>query len=104
MDPDANKFVKLTETPSNNSEDAKREIQQDLKALQEQMHKAVGTPDLDALSKLVLPDGKPVPSHWAIFTEGEQVVVKGYTFRVAYIGETTLLLEPVGPYVIGDKD
>lgn len=50
---------------------------------------------------LVRPDGTPVPKHWSIFTEGEDVVVKDYTFKVAHIGESYLVLEPVGIPKIG---
>lgn len=101
MDPDSNKFVRLSQTSTDPAGDAQEEIAQELLRMQAQMLKQGGTPDPAALSTLVLPDGKPIPSHWAVFTVGEQVVVKGYTFRVAYIGESTLLLEPVGPYVVG---
>lgn len=51
----------------------------------------------EARSKLVRTDGSPVPDHWAIFTAGELVVVKGHTFRVAHMNECTLVLEPVKP-------
>jgi hypothetical protein len=60
-------------------------------------------PSLDDLKKeldtmrLLRPDGTPVPEHWSTFRVGEDVVIRGYTFRVAYIGETAILFEPVGP-------
>jgi hypothetical protein len=57
--------------------------------------------DLDHMFDLVRPDGTPVPKHWTQFAVGEQVVIKGYTFKVAYIGETAILFEPVGPVVVG---
>lgn len=50
-----------------------------------------------AESTLLRPDGTPVPPHWPVFTVGELVVIKDYTFRVAYIGETAILFEPVRP-------
>lgn len=53
------------------------------------------------LSSLVRPDGSPVPKHWSVFTVGENVVIKDYTFRVAYVGETAILFEPVGPPILG---
>lgn len=53
---------------------------------------------------LVRPDGSPVPEHWSVFRVGEEVVVKNYTFKIGYIGESALLLEPVGPVVIGEKE
>lgn len=40
-------------------------------------------------------DGSPVPRHWAIFSVDELVTVKDTTFKVAYINESTLILEPV---------
>ena len=51
--------------------------------------------DLEKLH-LVRPDGSSVPDHWSIFQVGEEVIVKNYTFRVAYINDVTLILEPVG--------
>lgn len=57
---------------------------------------------LDKLSvtQLVRPNGKPVPPHWAIFTIDEQLIIKDYTFKIAYMNETTIVLEPVGPVPI----
>ena len=57
-----------------------------------------------ATSGLLRPDGTPVPAHWPIFKVGEQVVIKEYTFKVAYIGETAILFEPVGIPEIGKED
>jgi len=54
--------------------------------------------------KLVRSDGSPVPKHWTVFSTGEEVVIKGYTFKVAYIGETAILFEPVGPVIVGEED
>jgi len=54
---------------------------------------------LESISLLLRPDGTPVPKHWSIFKIGENVVVNNYTFKVAYIGESTLLLEPVSPVI-----
>ena len=45
---------------------------------------------------LLRPNGEPVPQHWTQFQVGECVVIKNYTFKVAYIGETAILFEPVG--------
>ncbi len=50
-----------------------------------------------ASGRLLRPDGSEVPKHWATFQLGELVVIKDYTFRVAYIGETAILFEPVSP-------
>ena len=64
-------------------------------------------PDTNKFEKLVhgsvRPDGSPVPEHWSIFTVGEEVTIKDYTFKVAYIGESAILFEPVGPRVL-DND
>ena len=49
---------------------------------------------------LLRPDGTPVPDHWCIFSVDEHVVIKGYTFVIRYIGETSILLEPVGPVLV----
>lgn len=49
--------------------------------------------------ELVRPDGSPVPKHWATFRVDELVVIKDYTFRVAYIGESNILFEPVSAAV-----
>lgn len=46
-------------------------------------------------------NGEPVPQHWTQFKIGEIVTIKNYSFRVAYIGETAILFEPVGPIVVG---
>lgn len=57
----------------------------------------------DLFSGLLRPDGSQVPKHWSVFQIGELVSVKDYTFKVAYINETTLLLEPVGVPEIGTE-
>lgn len=46
--------------------------------------------------KLLRADGTPVPDTWLRFQVGELVVIKEYTFRVGWIGETAILFEPVG--------
>ncbi len=53
-------------------------------------------------AKLVRPNGFAVPKHWTTFQLGELVVIKNYTFKVAYIGETAILFEPVSP-IIGEN-
>lgn len=52
---------------------------------------------------LVRPDGSPVPTTWSVFTEGEEVVIKDYTFRLVRIGESYAVIEPVGPVLIGER-
>ena len=46
---------------------------------------------------LLRPDGSKVPSHWTIFTKDELVTVKDHTFRIAHLGESYLVLEPITP-------
>ncbi len=46
-------------------------------------------------TRLVRPNGDPFPQHWATFRIGEEVVIKGYTFKVAYFSESNIVLEPV---------
>lgn len=55
------------------------------------------SPSADGLGQLLRPDGTPVPTHWMQLSVGEVVTVKGCGFTVKYIGESTLLLEPVTP-------
>ena len=74
MNPESNKFEELFPAPTTSAE-------------------------LDDLL-LVRPNGEPVPKHWAVFSVGEQVVIKDYTFKVAYIGEGAILFEPVGVPVL----
>jgi hypothetical protein len=54
-------------------------------------------------TSIIAPNGKPVPEHLSRFTVGEKVVIKGYTFKVAYVGETSVLFEPIGPVLIENK-
>lgn len=49
---------------------------------------------LTANTRLLRQDGTPVPDHWTIFHVGEIVIIKDYTFKVAYIGESVILFEP----------
>jgi len=51
----------------------------------------------DVAAGLLRADGSPVPKHWTILKQGELIDIKGYTFRIEYIGETAILLEPVKP-------
>lgn len=76
MNPETNKFEKLAE---------KLEWEKDLE------------------KRLVRPNGEPVPKHWSVFAVSETVVIKNYTFRVAYIGESNILFEPVGQILVGEN-
>jgi hypothetical protein len=53
-------------------------------------------------TRLLRPNGEPVPISWTQFRIGEHVVIKNYTFKVAYIGETSILFEPVGVVDLSD--
>lgn len=83
MNPETNKFEALEE----NEEQFKNK----LKLLDDNMNKFH--------PNLIRPDGLPVPKHWSIFKVGELVVIKDYTFRVAYIGENNILFEPVSVHL-----
>jgi hypothetical protein len=48
---------------------------------------------------LFRPDGTKVPKNWTIFTVGELVEIKHYTFKVAYINESTIIFEPVSSII-----
>jgi hypothetical protein len=41
------------------------------------------------------------PRHLTNFRVDEQVVIKDYTYRVACVGEGYLVVEPMGPVIIG---
>ena len=83
MNPETNRFEMLHE-----SSDETPEHRRNREALERM---------LKGHSTLVRPDGSPVPAHWPVFTVGELVVLKDYTFKVAHISESTILLEPVKP-------
>ena len=52
------------------------------------------------MGQLLRPDGTPVPKHWAVFHLDELVEIKNHTFRVKYIGETSILFEPIAVLTI----
>jgi hypothetical protein len=91
MNPETNKFEALFETKQKSEQELNREL--------------VRIRDLveDSGTVLLRPNGEPVPKHWTVLTAGEHVVVKDYTFKVAHIGESYLVLEPVGIVAIGEK-
>jgi len=53
---------------------------------------------------LLRPNGEPVPEHWVQFQVNECVIIKNYMFKVAYIGETSILFEPVGIPILGEQE
>lgn len=89
MNPNTNRLEPLAEVGSAQTKELSDHFNQ-AKALIQQ---ATG-------STLVRPNGEPIPTHWSIFTVGETVVVKDYTFRIAYMNEGTIVLEPVSPVVV----
>jgi len=91
MNPGTNQFEPLSDIfKTSESSEVGPEISGQLDALQRQL---AGGP-------LIRPDGSPVPRHWTVLTVGENVVIKDYTFKVAYINDGTLVLEPVGVPVL----
>jgi len=46
--------------------------------------------------RLLRPNGEPVPKHWSIFEVDKNYTINDYTFKCKYIGETSILFEPVG--------
>jgi hypothetical protein len=86
MNTDTGRLEPLTEAQ-------KSEHQKDLERRFAEVHSQLPS----GPAALVRPDGSPVPEHWAIFTAGELVTVKDQTFKVAYMNECTLVLEPVKP-------
>ncbi len=88
MNPDTNRFEPLHEALDSESPEHRRNRD----AMQRMLTNG---------GRLLRPDGSPVPAHWSTFTVGEHVIIKDYTFKVAYIGEGSILFEPVGPVVLG---
>jgi len=98
MNPDSNRFERLRDDVDYRS-DLQRMIDRKEDHLLEHVLGENGS--LDARIGLLRPNGEPVPQHWTQFQIGEVVVIKDYSFKVAYIGETSILFEPVGPVIIG---
>ena len=87
MNPDTNMFEKLSQQVEPSTVEFEKLNQ----------HLGFGTvPSEFAKQQLLRSDGSPVPEHWSTFEVGEQVVIKNYTFEVKYIGETSILFEPIG--------
>ncbi|KKM27771.1 hypothetical protein LCGC14_1571450 [marine sediment metagenome] len=103
MNPNTNRFEQLhgddvvgddaNAAPHNQTQEQLRRLTQKAKQL-----------DPALLGMLLRPNGEPVPRHWSTFQVGEDVVIKDYTFRVKYVGETSILFEPVGPVLVGEID
>jgi hypothetical protein len=88
--------------PDTNRLEALQEVFEKKSFVQERLQAQLqGLFDQDLQSHLVRPDGSEVPKHWAIFQVGELVVLKDYTFKIVYMNDGTIILEPVGPIEIG---
>lgn len=94
MNPETNRFEPLASDP-----DAMKRAYLEQVELLKRLTNASGM----TTHSLYRADGSAVPASWSIFTVGEHVVIKNYTFKVAYVGETSILFEPVGPVVVGDR-
>lgn len=77
-----------------------KELQQAL----DRVEKKQSAAELAELGQLLRPDGTPVPKHWSLFIVDETYVINGYRFKCAYIGETSILFEPVGPIIVGEPE
>jgi hypothetical protein len=93
MNPDTNRFEELITG----------EEKEALEKLKGEFDKLGAIESMES-AHLLRPNGEPVPKHWSVFKVGEDIVIKNYTFRVAYIGETSILFEPVGPVVVNHDD
>jgi hypothetical protein len=89
MNPETNKFEPLQQAVT------KDEIKKLIETVNEQPQ--------DLYNNLLRPDGSPVPNHWRVFSVGEKYVINNYTFECKYIGETSILFEPIGPVLIGPE-
>lgn len=90
MNPETNKFERLF---SEQSDVLEKKLKENCKINPGDFH-----------ARLLRPNGEPVPAHWPVFEVGENVVLKNYTFKVAHIGESHLLLEPVGIVELGKEE
>ena len=101
MNPETSKFEHLRPDTDQNEDPGPEDIgclQRMVQRLKEQ-DKSGPRPT----TTLLRPNGEPVPQHWTQFQIGECVVIKNYTFKVAYIGETSILFEPVGIPDLGER-
>lgn len=101
MNPNTNRFEELVAI--HGPEEAARIKREQDEALADLRNTFEQVQDAALCRVLVRPDGSPVPKNWSVFTIGEHVVIKDYTFKVAYVGETAILFEPVGPVVLGTE-
>lgn len=95
MNPETNKFEVLFSENAREEKERLDRLQNDPK---NQHYR-----DSGVFKQLFRADGSPVPKQWSIFREGEEVVIKNYTFKVKAIGEDYILFEPVKPVLVGPK-
>ena len=95
MNPKTNRFEPLTENIDEINKECKERLR---KALESDYY----SPLEFKVQKLLRPDGSEVPKHWSIFQINENYMINNYTFKCVYIGETSILFEPVGPMIIGE--
>ena len=105
MNPDTNRFEKL-----NAPNDEMKAVEKQFETLHTEAHEYGDSPLQEHLGGflkeqreelLLRLDGSPVPGHWSTFQVDENYVINNYTFKCKYIGETSILFEPVGPIEIG---
>ena len=106
MNPETNKFEHLRSDADQNEDPG--EDQENLSRLKRMVQRLgeqdnVGPKRTALQQSLLRPNGEPVPQHWTQFQVGECVVIKNYTFKVAYIGETAILFEPFGIPDLGER-
>lgn len=88
MNPDTNKFERLQEILEDDPQGTMAVVKAELE---------------NRTAQLLRANGEPVPKHWSIFRVGEHVVLKDYTFKIAYMNDGTLILEPVAPVIVGES-
>ena len=73
-------------------------------SLHEEINKIQNSALVEWKKRVLRPNGDEVPNHWSVFEIDELIVIKNYTFRVKYIGETSILFEPLSPEEILERE
>lgn len=89
---ETNRFEKLSEV---NEKEFREELDRMTRELKGQGLGEHALAENEIHIGLLRPDGTFVPKHWPIFKIDEIVEIKDVSFKVKYIGETALLLEPI---------
>lgn len=92
MNPETNRFELCKTTAEQDESEFQRQTEMLKKAITNQFEQP-----------LYRADGTEVPKHWSTFRVDEEVMIKGYWFRVAYIGETAILFEPSRPANLDER-